>query len=114
AVGRLSEPAVPRAEVAALRQRASDAAGLPLVMASHADQASLAFARRADLAEISQQGPATPDHVIRTKRVAQLGRDPGEFRANYEQYFREHDGSKKLVMLDPAPRGVVASELGVL
>src|SRR5438046_2052441 len=79
------EPAmVPRAEVAALRHRASEIAGFPLVMTCHADQASLALARRADLAEISQQGPATPDHVIRTKRVAQLGRDVGEFRAQYE------------------------------
>jgi serine/threonine protein kinase len=32
-------------------------------------------ALRGDLDNISQQGPATPDHVIRTKRVAQLGRD---------------------------------------
>src|SRR5438132_11133883 len=49
--------AVPRAELAALRHRASDVAGFPLIMACHADQASLAYARRPDLAEISQQGP---------------------------------------------------------
>src|SRR5216684_3960416 len=44
-----SAPAVPRTEVAALRNRASAAAGFPLVMATHADRMSLAFAQRADL-----------------------------------------------------------------
>jgi rhamnose utilization protein RhaD (predicted bifunctional aldolase and dehydrogenase) len=110
------QSAVPRAEVAALRQRASDAAGFPLVMATHADLTSLAFARRADVAEMSQQGPATPDHVIRTKRVAQLGRDVAEFRANYERYFQEHAANHvgQLTMLDAAPRVILDPELGVL
>jgi NAD(P)-dependent dehydrogenase (short-subunit alcohol dehydrogenase family) len=83
-------------------------------MATHADPASLAFAQRTDLAEISQQGPATPDHVIRTKRVAQLGRDVAEFRAQYERYFQEHAGSERLAMLDPAPRVILDPELGVM
>ncbi len=108
--------AVPRTEVAALRHRASDVAGLPLVMATHADPTSLAFARRSDLAEISQQGPATPDHVIRTKRVAQLGQDVAQFRADYEGYFEEHAGhsAQPLEMLDPAPRVILDPELGVV
>ncbi len=101
-------------DLAALRHRASEAAGFPLVMATHADPASVAFAQRTDLAEISQQGPATPDHVIRTKRVAQLGRDVAEFRAQYERYFQEHAGSERLVMLDPAPRVILDPDLGVL
>ncbi len=106
--------AVLRTDLAALRHRASEAAGFPLVMATHADPASVAFAQRTDLAEISQQGPATPDHVIRTKRVAQLGRDVAEFRAQYERYFQEHAGSERLVMLDPAPRVILDPDLGVL
>jgi rhamnose utilization protein RhaD (predicted bifunctional aldolase and dehydrogenase)/NAD(P)-dependent dehydrogenase (short-subunit alcohol dehydrogenase family) len=114
----VAEPAsvegVSRSEVAALRQRASESAGFPLVMATHRDPASLAFAQRPDLAEISQQGPATPDHVIRTKRTAQLGRDVAQFRADYERYFREHGASQQLEMLDPAPRIILDPALGVL
>jgi len=32
---------------------------------------------------ISQQGPATPDHVIRTKRTPMLGTDVGRYVAEY-------------------------------
>ncbi|MCA1644165.1 MAG: bifunctional aldolase/short-chain dehydrogenase [Chloroflexi bacterium] len=107
---------VPRAEVASLRQRASDAAGFPLVMAAHADPPSLAFANRTDVASISQQGPATPDHVIRTKRVAQVGRDVARFRADYERYFHEHAAGhpQPLEMVDPAPRVILDPQLGVV
>ncbi len=105
---------VSRSEVAALRHRASEAAGFPLVMATHRDPASLAFAQRADLAQISQQGPATPDHVIRTKRTAQLGRDVARFRTDYERYFQEHAAFQQLKMLDPAPRVILDPALGVL
>jgi rhamnose utilization protein RhaD (predicted bifunctional aldolase and dehydrogenase)/NAD(P)-dependent dehydrogenase (short-subunit alcohol dehydrogenase family) len=109
-------PTVERAQVAALRQRASEAAGFPLIMATHADPMSLAFARRSDLAEISQRGPATPDHVIRTKRSAQLGRDVAQFRAAYESYFEEHaaNTAAPLKMLDSGPRVILDRELGVI
>src|SRR5207244_10359349 len=92
------------------------AAGLAVVSCAHAEQHSLAFVRREDLAEISQQGPATPDHVIRTKRVAQLGRDVTQFRGAYERYFTAHapGTGPALKMLAPAPRIVLDAELGVI
>ncbi|MBI4404710.1 MAG: bifunctional aldolase/short-chain dehydrogenase [Deltaproteobacteria bacterium] len=44
----------------------------PCILAIEDSEASLRFLRRPDLSEVSQQGPLTSDHVIRTKRVPLL------------------------------------------
>jgi rhamnose utilization protein RhaD (predicted bifunctional aldolase and dehydrogenase)/NAD(P)-dependent dehydrogenase (short-subunit alcohol dehydrogenase family) len=108
-------PAPRRLDVAALRRAVSDAAGAPMLLATHDDPRSLAFARRRDVAELTQQGPATPDHVIRTKRLPLVGRDVARYVAEYRRYFEEHAASARepKTMLDPAPRVVVDPELGV-
>lgn len=107
--------AFPRRDVAALRGALSGAAGFPMVLAVHDDARSLAFARRPDVAELSQQGPATPDHVIRTKRVPLLGRDVDAYVADYRRYFDAHAPSARepKAMLDPAPRVVLDPVLGL-
>jgi rhamnose utilization protein RhaD (predicted bifunctional aldolase and dehydrogenase) len=81
-----------RYDLAALRRDVSAAAGAPVILAAHADQQALAFARRDDLALIAQQGPATPDHIIRTKRLPQIGRDVAAYTDAYRQYFAAHAG----------------------
>jgi rhamnose utilization protein RhaD (predicted bifunctional aldolase and dehydrogenase)/NAD(P)-dependent dehydrogenase (short-subunit alcohol dehydrogenase family) len=104
-----------RAEIAALRQAISAAAGSPMLLSVHDDPRSLSFARRADVATVSQQGPATPDHVIRTKRLPLLGRDVEGYAAAYRRTF-EAQGARwrePRTMLDPAPRVVLDAELGV-
>ncbi len=104
-----------REELAALRRAVSDVAGTPMILAAHGDPQALTFARRSDVAEIALKGPATPDHVIRTKRVPMLGRDVDAYRAEYERYFAEHaHGSDvPLTMLDPAPRVILDPEFGM-
>ncbi|MEI7645026.1 MAG: bifunctional aldolase/short-chain dehydrogenase [Chloroflexales bacterium] len=105
-----------RQELAELRLAISGAAGTPMILATHSDEQTLRFAQRPDLAVISQQGPATPDHVIRTKRVPMLGRNVAAFRADYEAYVQEHQSrtSFALTMLDPAPRVVLDPALGMV
>jgi rhamnose utilization protein RhaD (predicted bifunctional aldolase and dehydrogenase)/NAD(P)-dependent dehydrogenase (short-subunit alcohol dehydrogenase family) len=107
---------IERADIASLRRRVSDVAGGPMIVTTHAAPRELAFAQRPDVAEITQQGPVTPDHVIRTKRVAQVGRDVAHFVANYTAYFEAHarGAEQPLKMLDPAPRVIVDPEAGVL
>jgi NAD(P)-dependent dehydrogenase (short-subunit alcohol dehydrogenase family) len=107
---------VARGEIATLRAAVSRAAGSPLVLAVHDDDRSLAFARREDAARISQQGPATPDHVIRTKRVPMLGRDVDAYVAGYREYFQRNAPSARepKTMLDPAPRVILDAELGLV
>jgi rhamnose utilization protein RhaD (predicted bifunctional aldolase and dehydrogenase)/NAD(P)-dependent dehydrogenase (short-subunit alcohol dehydrogenase family) len=101
-----------RADIAALRKAVSDAAGSPMILTVHTDPEALAFARRTDVREISQQGPATPDHVIRTKRVPLVGRDVAGYADRYRAYFEAH-GNAALTMLDPAPRVILDPELGL-
>ncbi|HEV8579190.1 MAG TPA: bifunctional aldolase/short-chain dehydrogenase [Thermoanaerobaculia bacterium] len=105
-----------RLQVATLRQRISQAAGFPMILASRRDARSLAFAGREDLARVSQQGPATPDHVIRTKRLPLLGRDVEPYARAYREHFGEHApaAARPKTMLDPAPRVVLDPELGLL
>jgi rhamnose utilization protein RhaD (predicted bifunctional aldolase and dehydrogenase)/NAD(P)-dependent dehydrogenase (short-subunit alcohol dehydrogenase family) len=73
------------------------------------------FVRRDDLAILSQQGPATPDHVIRTKRLPLVGRDVDAYAAAYREYFGEQSrhAAQPLTMLDPAPRVILDPELGM-
>lgn len=101
--------------LANLRLHISKAAGFSVIVARHADAKALSFARRSDIAVISQQGPATPDHVIRTKRLPMLGRDVVAYGQAYRQYYETHEpqAEERKTMLDPAPRVVLDSELGL-
>jgi rhamnose utilization protein RhaD (predicted bifunctional aldolase and dehydrogenase)/NAD(P)-dependent dehydrogenase (short-subunit alcohol dehydrogenase family) len=112
---RASPPAA-RNEIVGLRRQVSEAAGSPVILATHNDAHARAFVQRPDLRVISQQGPATPDHVIRTKRLPQVGRDVAAFRKAYEQHFAEHaaQSNQPLKMLDPAPRVILDPDLGLL
>jgi NAD(P)-dependent dehydrogenase (short-subunit alcohol dehydrogenase family)/ribulose-5-phosphate 4-epimerase/fuculose-1-phosphate aldolase len=100
---------------AKLRHRLSAAAGAPMIMATHADKEALAFAQRADVRKLSQQGPVTPDHIIRTKRVPMLGSDVDAYARDYRAYFDEHAPRAKepKTMLDPAPRMVLSPDFGL-
>jgi rhamnose utilization protein RhaD (predicted bifunctional aldolase and dehydrogenase)/NAD(P)-dependent dehydrogenase (short-subunit alcohol dehydrogenase family) len=102
--------------IARLRRDIAKAAGFPMVLASRRNPRNLAFARREDVGTVSQQGPATPDHVIRTKRVPLVGRDVDTYVRAYREYFEEHASHAKApkTMLDPAPRVVLDPELGLL
>ena len=104
-----------RREMAELRRALSETAGFPVIVAAHEDAASLAFARRPDIATISQQGPATPDHVIRTKRAPMIGRDVKVYVEAYKKYFNEHAprAREPKTMLDPAPRVILDRDFGV-
>lgn len=73
----------------------------------------LAFARHPEVARVSQQGPATPDHVIYTKPWPMLGRDVAAFRAKYGEYFGRHSMNRDKAILDPAPRIVLDPRFGL-
>jgi rhamnose utilization protein RhaD (predicted bifunctional aldolase and dehydrogenase)/NAD(P)-dependent dehydrogenase (short-subunit alcohol dehydrogenase family) len=100
---------------AQLRRALSDTAGAPLVLKTVTDARTLAFAQHPDAARISQQGPATPDHVIRTKRTPMLGRDVARYVEEYRRYFGEYapKAREPKTMLDPAPRLVLDPEFGL-
>ncbi len=107
-----ARPCAQRLEIARLRRALADAAGCTLILTVHDDARSLAFARRPDIADIACRGPATPDHVLRTKRVPLVGRDVAAYAEDYRRYFAAH-ARPDMTMLDPAPRVILDPELGV-
>jgi NAD(P)-dependent dehydrogenase (short-subunit alcohol dehydrogenase family)/ribulose-5-phosphate 4-epimerase/fuculose-1-phosphate aldolase len=114
-LSKVKPPQTDPTEIALLRQSISRAAGSPMIVQHHTDGLSLNFVGHKDVASIARRGPATPDHVIRTKRVPQLGRDVTGFMQDYRKYFQTHAAKSKqpLTMLDPAPRVVLDAKLGV-
>jgi rhamnose utilization protein RhaD (predicted bifunctional aldolase and dehydrogenase) len=89
------------------------AAGAPLHMHIDSDARCLAFAQRADLAEISQQGPATPQHAVYTKRVPMIAHDVQAFAAEYRRYLDTHLGTAASARIDAAPRIVLDPQFGL-
>lgn len=103
--------------LAMLRRDLSAAAGAPMIVRVSPSDAARRFAARDDVASVSQVGPATPDHVLRTKRVPLVGRDVAGYVRDYTAYVarnRSRLGDRPLVPVDPAPRLVIDAELGVV
>ncbi len=110
------EPQADWLALAALRKKVSAAAGFPLLLRTCSSAAALAFARHSLAASITQRGPATPDHVIRTKRLPMFGRDVDAYAQKYKDYFEKNSKQAKqpLTMLDPSPRVIVDAEFGLV
>jgi len=108
-------PPSSRRELAALRARLSQQAGTPLIVSWQDDEKSRAFAAHPEVARIAQQGPATPDHVIRTKRLPLIGRDIDGYVHAYRGYFDTHAAAARepKTMLDPTPRVILDKEWGM-
>jgi rhamnose utilization protein RhaD (predicted bifunctional aldolase and dehydrogenase)/NAD(P)-dependent dehydrogenase (short-subunit alcohol dehydrogenase family) len=103
--------------VATIRRDVSRVAGAPLVVRTATGDAVARLVARPDLATVTQVGPATPDHVLRTKRVPLVGRDVAGYARAYEEYVsrnRSRLGDRTLVPVDPAPRVVLDPDLGGL
>ncbi|VAX13519.1 Short-chain dehydrogenase [hydrothermal vent metagenome] len=104
--------------LAAVRRRVSRIRGQASLCRLSQDPLSLNFSRQQNLTRIARQGPLTPDHVIRTKRIpALLDEDPvtaiDDFADQYRQYF-EKNKSEGLTCLNPAPCWAVWPGIGTL
>ena len=86
-----------------------------MLLATYSSDKTLTFARHPEVTRISQQGPATPDHVIRTKRLPMLGHDVDAYIENYKTYFAEHapHAREPKTMLDPTPRVILDPAWGM-
>lgn len=118
--GAPTSAAVPEAATAAdsamaanLRAAVSDVAGFPLVMQVVTTPKTLAYAQRPDIAEISQQGPPTPQHAIYTKRVPLLGSDVEDYAAAYRAYLARTLGPAAAGRIDAAPRIALNPDFGL-
>ncbi len=104
-----------RLDICSLRRAISDSAGMSMLLLTDGTPKALSYACHPDIGVISQQGPATPDHVLRTKRVPMHGRDVAAYARAYEDYFKRNAPKAKQpkTMLDPAPRVVIDQEFGL-
>jgi rhamnose utilization protein RhaD (predicted bifunctional aldolase and dehydrogenase)/NAD(P)-dependent dehydrogenase (short-subunit alcohol dehydrogenase family) len=108
----------PRFDVRAqaeLRRTICRAANAPMIVKTCSSTRTHAFARHPDIAALCAQGPITPDHVIRTKRVPMLGTDVEAYARDYRAYFSLHEphSRERKTMLDPAPRVVIDPAFGM-
>jgi rhamnose utilization protein RhaD (predicted bifunctional aldolase and dehydrogenase)/NAD(P)-dependent dehydrogenase (short-subunit alcohol dehydrogenase family) len=103
---------IKREEIASLRRAISEQAGFPMVLRTSESEKLRAFAQRADVEKLSQQGPATPDHLLFTKPTPMLGRDAAAYARRYREYFERNAGAEGKTMLDPAPRMMLDRSLG--
>ncbi|MCD6042039.1 MAG: short chain dehydrogenase, partial [Burkholderiales bacterium] len=115
-LGGAKEAKAKREDIASLRRAMSDQAGFPMIVKTNSGEKFLGFAQRKDVEKLSQQGPATPDHVIRTKPFPMLGRDVGAYANKYREYFDRLSAKakEKKTMLDTAPRMALDPELGLV
>lgn len=104
-----------RMQLATLRFDIAKSAGFPMVLSTYADAKAVAFARASNVHEVSQRGPATPDHILRTKRLPMLGRDVNAYASSYREYFTRNAPRARddKTMLDPAPRVILDPEFGM-
>lgn len=102
-------------ELATLRHAIAKSAGFPVVLSTDSNPKSIAFARANNVRGVSQRGPATPDHILRTKRLPMLGRDVNAYAASYREYFARNAprAKEEKTMLDPAPRVILDPEFGM-
>lgn len=105
-----------RREIASLRRRVSDLAGHAMLTRISPSTKARAFAAADSVAELAGRGPATPDHVIRTKRLPLIGRDLDRYATEYGAYFStlHQRRGQQLTQLDAAPRVILDPEWGLI
>lgn len=102
-------------EMARLRTRVSEAAGGSMIVRRTDNERAASFAALPDVGDIAHRGPATPDHIIRTKQFPLIGRNVEAYVDHYRSYFERNAArSEGVRSLDPAPRVIIDPDLGVL
>jgi len=110
-------------QLAAMRGAVSMARGAAVLAQLGSDAAAVDFSSRPDVADIAARGPLTPDHVIRTKRIAMIVGSDAEtsvasFGDDYRAYFKRNKtdclNAIDLTCLDPAPRWALWPRRGAL
>jgi len=113
---------IPPLRIAELRSAVSKVAGRPMILSHHSSERIGSFVHAADFPGVSERGTATPDHVIRTKRLPLIGADAAEvavYAEAYTGYFErnrarsEAKTGQPIAMLDPAPRVILDARYGL-
>ncbi|MCV6606885.1 MAG: SDR family NAD(P)-dependent oxidoreductase [Campylobacterales bacterium] len=103
-------------ELAKIRKKVSDLKGAATIAKLNDSDLAVSFSNE-NVEKISQQGPLTPDHVIRTKRTpailtADFEKDLDSFVKEYKKYFEENKTDE--TCLNPAPNFAIWKGKGTL
>ena len=104
--------------LATLRQSVSQVRGVPVLATLDASPAAVGFSSRPDVERLATQGPLTPDHSIRTKRIPAVIGDAIDasvhaYAAEYAAYFLRHAGPDH-TQLFPSPNWAVWPGRGIV
>ncbi len=102
--------------LAKIRKEVSNLKGAATISIFNESDLAVHFSKQ-DIEAIATQGPLTPDHVIRTKRVPALlgddvGADLARFVKEYKEYFEANEHGETL--LNPAPNFAILRGRGTL
>ncbi|MDD2652867.1 MAG: bifunctional aldolase/short-chain dehydrogenase [Sulfurimonas sp.] len=102
--------------LAKIRKEVSNLKGAAAISIFNDSDLAVHFSKQ-DVEKIATQGPLTPDHVIRTKRVpAILGddfsADSADYVKEYKEYFQAY--KKDETLLNPAPNFAILKSGGTL
>ena len=106
-------------DVAVIRKQVSNVWGIPILAQIDDSEESIGFSQLENVSMISNKGPLTPDHIIRTKRIpvilnnSDYKEDIFNYATGYQAYFEEYD-TGSLSCLDPAPRWAIWPKKGIL
>ena len=103
-------------ELASIRKEVSKLKGHSTISILNDSNLASYFSKQ-DIVKIATQGPLTPDHVIRTKRIpAIIGEDFETDLASYVQEYTQYfeDNKTDETLLNPAPNFAILKDNGVL
>lgn len=103
-------------ELAKIRKEVSKLKGKATISILNDSKEAVYFSKQ-NIESIATEGPLTPDHVIRTKRVpailgADFTSDLAKYVQEYEQYFQDNKTDETL--LNPAPNFAILKDEGTL
>ena len=103
-------------QIAQIRKAVSTLKEKPVIAKLNPSDESKYFSKQ-NIETISQQGPLTPDHVIRTKRVPAILKDQFEddldkYIQQYVAYYEENKTDE--ICLNPAPNFAILKNKGTL
>jgi rhamnose utilization protein RhaD (predicted bifunctional aldolase and dehydrogenase)/NAD(P)-dependent dehydrogenase (short-subunit alcohol dehydrogenase family) len=118
----INTPLFPTNKITQLRKHLSNKLGQAVFVKNYQSDTIAAFCQHPDLNRISQQGPATPDHVIRTKQLPlicdltntmqQIINDVDNYMSHYNNYFQQFKNDS-LTILDALPRVILDPQFGL-
>jgi rhamnose utilization protein RhaD (predicted bifunctional aldolase and dehydrogenase)/NAD(P)-dependent dehydrogenase (short-subunit alcohol dehydrogenase family) len=105
-------------KIAQIRKSISEVWGKPVMSRLNDDGKAVSFSNQKDARKITDRGPLTPDHIIRTKRTPlfisdNFQKDLDKYVQSYTEYFQKFK-QKGQSQLDSAPRWAVWPGQGAL